>query len=138
MTLATDIHPRILVIDDEPDICETLETVLSLAGYAVSTAGSGAAAIEQAKGEPFDLVITDLRMPGLSGVDTVAALKQLNPSIAAIVVSGYASEEVALRCSAEGAAQIVDKPFDLDVLLRAVRAALHEPPAGRAAPHDGR
>ncbi|MFT3773997.1 MAG: response regulator [Minicystis sp.] len=138
MTLATDIHPRILVIDDEPDICETLESVLSLAGYAVSTAASGAAAIERAKGEAFDLVITDLRMPGLSGVDTVAALKRLNPRMAAIVVSGYASEEAARLCCEEGAAQIVDKPFDLDDLLRAVRAALHEPRAERAAPHDGR
>jgi DNA-binding response OmpR family regulator len=117
-------RPRILVIDDEPDLCETLEMVLSEAGYAVTTAASGDAAVELAKRESFDLVMTDLRMPGLGGVETVAALKRLHPAMAVLVVSGYASDEARRRCREEGVTWIIHKPFDLDELLDVVRAAL--------------
>lgn len=117
---------RILVIDDEVDIREALDALLSSVGYVVSTAESGVAAVERAEREPFDLAITDLRMPGLSGVDTVVALRRIKPGLAVIVVSGYVSDESALRCCEEGATRIVSKPFDLDDLLHAVEVALRD------------
>jgi two-component system response regulator PilR (NtrC family) len=117
------------VIDDEEDIRETMEMLLSSVGYTVSTAESGHAAVECAQREDFDLVITDLRMPGLSGVDTVAALRRIHPGLMVIVVSGYVSDECALRCREEGAFRIVNKPFHIKDLLDAISVALHE---GRA------
>jgi CheY-like chemotaxis protein len=87
---------------------------------------SGLAAIERMREEPFDLVITDLRMPDMSGDDAVAALKQIRPELAAIVVSGYVSEESYLRCRARGVSQVVRKPFLLDDLLRAIVLSLGE------------
>jgi len=115
---------RILVVDDEPDICEALDVFLSSEGYQVSTVESGAAAIEQVKRQAFDLVITDLRMPGMSGVEAVASLKRLHPDLAVIVVSGYVSDESDLRCRAEGVATIIRKPFHLDDLLNVIARAL--------------
>ncbi|WP_437747323.1 response regulator [Sorangium sp. So ce1504] len=117
-------RPRVLVIDDEPAIREALDTVLSFEGYDVATAATGEAAVEQVKGEPFDLVITDLRMPGMGGDETLAALKRLHPNLPVIVVTAHASDAAAARCSKEGALWIVRKPVDLDDLLRLVRAAV--------------
>ncbi|WP_437807987.1 response regulator [Sorangium sp. So ce1078] len=115
---------RVLVIDDEPAIRETLDTFLSWEGYEVATAESGEAAVKQAEEEQFDLAITDLRMPGMAGDETVAALKRLHPSLPVIVVTGYASDEAARRCSKEGAIRIVRKPVQLEDLLSLVKAAL--------------
>jgi DNA-binding NtrC family response regulator len=117
------------VIDDEPDMLEALDSILSSAGYEVSTAESGDAAVQQAKRSDFDLAITDMRMPGMSGVDTVAALRQIDPDLVMIVLSGYVSEESAVRCSEEGAIRIVSKPCNIDELLHVVEGALE-----RAAP----
>jgi DNA-binding response OmpR family regulator len=116
--------PRILVIDDEADLREMLDLFLSSVGYEVCTAESGRVAIEQAKRQAIDLVITDLRMPGMSGVDTLTALRRMSPSLAVIVLSGHVSEEAAQRCSEEGATRIVLKPFHLDDLLHVVDGAL--------------
>ncbi|WP_437935766.1 response regulator [Sorangium sp. So ce341] len=115
---------RVLVIDDEEDIRDTLDVFLSLEGYEVATAESGEAAVQKAQREPFDLAITDLRMPGMGGDETVAALRRLNPSLPIIVVTGYASDESVVRCSKEGAFRIVSKPVQLDALLLLVQAAL--------------
>lgn len=117
---------RVLVIDDELEIRETLETFLSWEGYDVATAESGEAAVERAKKEPFHLAITDLRMSGMNGAETVGALKRIRPGIAVIVVTGYASDEAAVRCWAEGAFQIIRKPFQLEDLLDVVEAALRD------------
>ncbi|WP_437315000.1 response regulator [Sorangium sp. So ce385] len=115
---------RVLVIDDEEDIRDTLDVFLSSEGYVVATAESGEAAVQQAQREPFDLAITDLRMPGMGGDETVAALKRLNPYLPIIVVTGYASDESVGRCSKAGAFRIVSKPVELDALLLLVQAAL--------------
>ena len=115
MITARNKHPhtksRILVIDDEGDIRDTLDMFLSMEGYEVSTAENGARGLEQAQDKRFDVAITDLKMPGLSGPDTVAALKRAQPALSVIVVTGYVSEESATRCRAEGASQILQKPF---------------------------
>ncbi|WP_437300378.1 response regulator [Sorangium sp. So ce426] len=123
-------HPvdrrRVLVIDDEPDIREALEMFLSGEGYDVATAESGESAVEQAQGRPFDLAITDLRMPGMGGYETLVALKRIHPNLPVIVVTGYASDEATMRCSKEGAFRIVHKPIHLEDLLQIIKAALNE------------
>jgi two-component system response regulator PilR (NtrC family) len=116
--------PRILVIDDEPDIRDLMDMLLSSAGYEVSTAEDGAGAIERAKREAFDLAVTDLRMPGMSGIDTMAALKRIDPNLPVIVLSGYVSDEAAQRASAEGAAHVMCKPVEVHALLHTVEVTL--------------
>lgn len=127
---------RILVVDDEEDIREALEMILALEGYDVRTADCGAAAIARAEVEHFDLVITDLKMPGMDGVETLMALKQRHPCLQVIVATGYASSETARRCLSEGAHDYLKKPFDMDELLRIVERAIADgrvPPDGPSA-----
>jgi CheY-like chemotaxis protein len=124
-------RPRILVVDDEADLRDTLSDLLSSLGYEVAAVESGGAAVERASMEAFDLAITDLRMPGLSGIDTVTALRRIRPDLTVIVVSGYVSDESASRCREEGVTHILPKPFDIEDLLRTVELALHDGPPPR-------
>ncbi|HYH98186.1 response regulator [Hyalangium sp.] len=121
---------HILVVDDERDVREGLGRLLSLEGYEVTTAENGLVALERAKSRRFDLVLTDLRMPLMGGVETLMGLKQLHPGMPVIVVTAYASDETATRCMGEGAYGYVMKPFELDHLLRVIREAV---PTGKAA-----
>jgi DNA-binding NtrC family response regulator len=125
-------HERILVVDDELDVRQGLAKLLELEGYQVTTAENGTVALERAKAAEFDLVLTDLRMPGLSGVETLIGLKRLHPELKVIVVTGFASDATAANCLREGAFDIVAKPFDLNQLLslieKAVEADKHPTP----------
>ncbi|WP_164013418.1 sigma-54-dependent transcriptional regulator [Pyxidicoccus trucidator] len=130
---------HILVVDDEEDIRDTLATILSLEGYDVSTASSGASAVALVEAGRFDLVISDLRMPGMDGVETLVRLKRSHPDLQVIIATGYASAETATRCLLEGAYGYISKPFDMDDLLNLIRGALEAgrhkslQPAGSAA-----
>lgn len=117
-------HERILVVDDEFDVREGIAKLLGMEGYEVTTAENGARAIERAKASDFDLVLTDLRMPGMSGVETLMGLKELHPDLTVIVVTGFASDATAANCLREGAYDIVTKPFDLNQLLSLIEKAL--------------
>jgi DNA-binding NtrC family response regulator len=117
-------HERILVVDDEFDVRQGLAKLLEMEGYQVSTAENGAMALERAKAAEFDLVLTDLRMPGLSGVETLIGLKKLHPELQVIVVTGFASDATAANCLREGAYDLVTKPFDLNQLLSLIEKAI--------------
>ena len=80
--------PRILVVDDEEAILYVFERYLSVAGYDVIVAGSGADAVRAAEAGAFDLLITDFRMPGMNGVEVIHALRRLQPDLPALVMSG--------------------------------------------------
>lgn len=117
-------HEHILVVDDEFDVRQGLAKLLEFEGYQVSTAENGTVALERAKTAEFDLVLTDLRMPGLSGVETLIGLKKLHPGLQVIVVTGFASDATAANCLREGAFDIVTKPFDLNQLLSLIEKAI--------------
>ncbi len=118
-------HERILVVDDEEDVREGLATLLSMEGYDVTTAENGTVALERAKSQKFELALTDLRMPGISGVETLMGLKKLHPDLQVIVVTGYAADTTVVHCMREGAYDFVIKPFDLDHLLGRIEKAIH-------------
>lgn len=121
---ATAPAVRVLLIDDEPDMLEVLQVFLETQGYDVATAESGARALERMRREgPFDVAITDLRMPGMSGVDTISALKALDPRLQVIVATGYATDETLRRCTDVGAFDHVRKPVELDDILRRIARA---------------
>ncbi len=115
---------RILVIDDERDMRELLEIMLTKEGYEVSTASSGGLALAAVREQSFDLVITDLRMPGLSGIDFLKAVKEIDPDIIVIMITAYASVDTALNAMKAGAYDYFTKPFNLDEIKLNIRNAL--------------
>ena len=115
---------RILVVDDEADICGVVEVLLVGQGYTVCTANSGPEALLQAQHQHFDLVITDLRMPDMDGIEVLTALRRINPSARAILITGYASEESTQRILAEGGYAYLAKPFQLTELLGMISSVL--------------
>jgi len=116
----------VLAIDDDPAVLEALKLILTLEGFDVVEADSGDAAIAAARTESFDIAITDLKMPGMSGLETLAALRQIDPSLPVIIASGFLAEEVADECLSLGALAYIRKPFDLEDLFALVQRALRE------------
>ncbi|WP_224373011.1 response regulator [Hyalangium versicolor] len=106
------IRAAVLVIDDEPGIRDMLMYELSQEGFDVETAENGLAAVEAVKRRKFDLAVTDLKMPGMDGVQTLEALRALDPDIEVIVATGYASVETAVACMKRGAYDYIQKPYD--------------------------
>ncbi|HTE55031.1 MAG TPA: response regulator [Kofleriaceae bacterium] len=127
-------RPRgtILVVDDEVDVLEMIEVGLGLDGYRVLLADSGEKAIEVITRSRVDLVISDLRMPGMNGVQTIARLREKAPRVPVIVVTGYLAPGTLDDCMALGGVNLLRKPFRFKNLTRAVQAALDRAPVGLA------
>jgi CheY-like chemotaxis protein len=106
-------HPSVLVIDDEPGLREMLAFELSMEGFAVEAVESGLAAVEALRKRRFDVAITDLKMPGMDGVQTIEALRRVDPEIEVIVATGYATVETAVACMKRGAYDYIQKPYDV-------------------------
>jgi len=117
-------NERILVVDDEEDVLDMCVRMLSLQGYQVSGAHSGPEAIEQAQKEEFDLLLTDVRMPGPSGLQTYQAIKQHQPEIIGVVITAYSEVDTAIEALKLGVDDFLLKPFSLDELRTAVSRAL--------------
>jgi two-component system, NtrC family, response regulator PilR len=119
---ATDRRPaRILVVDDERSMRELLAIVLRREGYEVLLAENGRAAIELLEREPVDILISDIKMPDLSGVDVLRAAKKIDPDILGIMITAFASTETAVEAMRLGACDYLSKPFDIDLLKMKVR-----------------
>jgi two-component system response regulator PilR (NtrC family) len=122
MTLRT---PKILLIDDESGVREVLSAVLGRAGHSVVTAQTGQQAIELIGSEIFDLIITDLKMPGAyTGMDVLKMAKDLSPETIVIVLTAFATFDVAVEAMKLGAYDILTKPFNNDHVELTVRKAL--------------
>ena len=109
---------RILVVDDEDHIRKILVRTLLAEGYDVSDASSGADAVAKASETAFDILISDVRMPGMNGIEAVRSIKATKPDIIAVITSGVAEEEMAqAEAMAAGASAYFTKPYSLDELL---------------------
>ena len=117
---------RILVVDDDKGIQDVLEIMLTRAGYQVATADDGAAALDVIRKKKFDLVITDLKMPRMDGIDLLKGIKETVPGTAVILLTAFASGETALAAMREGAHDYVEKNFNVDDLLAIVQDALEK------------
>jgi DNA-binding NtrC family response regulator len=115
---------RLLVIDDEQDVREMLEFVLSRGGFEVEAVDGGLAAVASLRARRFDVAITDMRMADMDGLETLTVLKEIDPSIEVIVVTGYASEQTAAECVRRGAYGYLRKPFEVEDLRALVECAL--------------
>ncbi len=119
---ATDRRPpRILVVDDERSMRELLAIVLRREGYEVLLAENGRAAIDLLEREPVDILISDIKMPDLSGVDVLRAAKRIDQDILGIMITAFASTETAVEAMRLGACDYLSKPFDIDLLKMKVR-----------------
>ena len=119
---AIDARPaRILVVDDERSMRELLAIVLRREGYEVLLAENGRAAIETLEREPVDILISDIKMPDLSGVEVLRAAKQIDKNILGIMITAFASTETAVEAMRLGACDYLSKPFDVDLLRMKVR-----------------
>ena len=112
---------RILVVDDERSMRELLAIVLRREGYEVLLAESGRAAIETLEREPVDLLISDIKMPDVSGVEVLRAAKRIDQDILGIMITAFASTDTAVEAMRLGACDYLSKPFDIDLLKMKVR-----------------
>ncbi len=115
---------RILVVDDEESIRDLLRLVLTGEGHSVVTANDGEEAIEYLEAERFDLVITDLVMPTVNGVEVLRAARRIDPNYPVIVITGYPSVETVTELVRLGAGDYLTKPFSIDVVIVTVAKLL--------------
>lgn len=119
------IMARILIVDDDDVIRDTLFELLSLE-YSCETAGTAEGALTKLEAEPFDVVITDISMPGLSGMELLKRVLQLYPGTPVIMISGLSDEEQAQSLINLGAFDYLLKPFRLEVVEESVKRAIEQ------------
>ncbi len=115
---------KILIVDDEPGVSHSLALNLEVAGYQVQEAGSGEEAIRLVEKEIFDLVLCDLRMEKMSGLEVLRQIKRCSPDTEVLLMTAFAAVETAVQAMKEGAYDYIAKPFQHDELLLTVRKAL--------------
>jgi DNA-binding NtrC family response regulator len=119
-------HNRLLIVDDEAVIRDGLKRILEGQSFTVETCSSGYSAIETMQHHDFDLIITDLKMPGMSGIEVLKSVRTLQPDTPVILITGYASIDSAVEAMKNGASDYISKPFTPDQLLEKVRNALQQ------------
>jgi len=117
---------KILVVDDERGMREFLNIMLQKEGYGVTSAGSGKEALEYISQKTFDIVITDIRMPDITGIDIIKTVKESTPETIVIMITAYASTETAVEAMKQGAYDYITKPFKIEEIKLIVRNALEK------------
>jgi len=117
---------RILVIDNEEGICRMVEAVLTDRGYEVTTCTRSAEAVERFVPGRWDLVITDVKMPGLNGLEVLQKLKEKDPAVPVVMITAYATVEMSIQALRRGAYDMLTKPFEPEELLYRVKNALQQ------------
>jgi excisionase family DNA binding protein len=123
---ASNERPRILVVDDEQAVRDLLSKTLTMADYDVDAADDGPSAIEKLRAVEYDLLITDLKMPGMDGLTVIREARKLAPDLRVIIITGYSTEASAIEAINLGVSGYLTKPFRLPRILAAARA-LGEP-----------
>ncbi|MFA5028258.1 MAG: sigma-54 dependent transcriptional regulator, partial [Candidatus Methylomirabilota bacterium] len=119
-------HARILVVDDEEQMRDLLAKVLERNGYQVDVVSDGAAALAALEREPVELVLTDVRMPGLDGMEALRAIKEMAPEIVVIIMTAFGSIDQAVQAVKDGAYDYINKPFKIDEMLLTIQKALED------------
>jgi response regulator RpfG family c-di-GMP phosphodiesterase len=116
--------PRVLVVDDEPSIREVLTDFLTLDGYDVVSVPDGEHAVQRLDAQTFDAVLLDLKMPGISGLDVLVHIQQLDPAPLVIMMTGYGTVETAIEAMKRGAWDYILKPFKVPEVIRLLERGL--------------
>ncbi len=109
---------QILVVDDEQSICMLLQDVLTRFGHSVTTCQDGATGVDLAGGTTFDLVFLDIRMPGMSGLEALKKLRELQPEATFVMITGFAKDDIIDEALQSGAAACLCKPFSLSQVTK--------------------
>ncbi len=115
---------RILVVDDEPGMRKSLAIMLRRDGYQVTETGSVAEAVGRLKGEPYQLIIADLMMEPLNGLDLLVLVQEHRPGCPVIIVTAFGSQEARTQALGRGASAFLEKPVPAPQLLERIRRAL--------------
>ena len=121
-----------MIVDDEQGIRDLLSFELGSKGYEVVTAQEGSEALERFKKEKFDLVITDLKMPGMDGIALLEALKKIDPQIKVVLITGFGTIETVVAAIKKGAYDFIRKPFELKEIFSLVEKVLSKKEGGFA------
>lgn len=124
--MATAAKPRVLIIDNEAKFLDGCKELLSSHGFAVTTCADSAQAVPLLTADRFDVVLLDIRMPGMEGTDVLPLIKRLRPDMPVILVSAYCDEANAGYYRELGAFEAVVKPFSAEVLLETIGRAIHQ------------
>src|SRR5215472_1301861 len=119
-------RPRVLVVDDEASIRDLLSKTLALAEYDVDVAPDGRAALERMRLYPYDLLIADLKMPGIDGLTVIREAKRYKADLPVIIITGFSTESSAIEAVNLGVAGYLTKPFRVPQVLAAAARALGE------------
>jgi CheY-like chemotaxis protein len=128
-----DASRKVLVVDDDPVVRKSFDRVLTSKGYAVITAESGEEALRKLNQEKYDIVYTDVRMPGMSGLDVAEQVKARQPWTPVVIITGYGTDAAEARAKAAGVSGFVHKPLSPEMIEGSARDALAAPVAAAAA-----
>ena len=117
---------KILIVDDDPETRTNIAEILHDAGYYSDEAASGGEAIERITLEYFNIILLDLMMPGMNGIDTLDEVRRLSPKTKIIMITAFATVENAVRAIKKGASDYITKPFKIEELLITIRRVLEE------------
>ena len=126
---AAPVRPRVLVVDDEASIRDLLAKTLALAEYDVDVVPDGRSAVEQMRMNPYDLLIADLKMPGMDGLTVIREAKRYKGDLPVIIITGFSTESSAIEAVNLGVAGYLTKPFRVPQVLAAAAKALGAPAA---------
>jgi DNA-binding NtrC family response regulator len=115
---------KILIVDDEKDLVSTLAERLALRGFEVETATTGADALERLGHDGFSVLVVDVKMPGIGGLELTAEIKRSHPNLPVILFTGHTSGDDAQRGIREGACDYLVKPIDIEMLTAKIRNAV--------------
>jgi signal transduction histidine kinase len=116
--------PKILIVDDEIGICEGIERALSSQGFKVEAAYEGDSGLNKIQNEAYDLALIDVMLPGINGIELIHLFHEKDPDIVCIIITGYATIELAVQAIKQGAYDFLTKPFSVDELQHAVNQGL--------------
>ncbi|MDP2756669.1 MAG: response regulator [Desulfurivibrionaceae bacterium] len=120
----SETNMRLLVVDDEPIVGKRLKQVFGKIGFEIETYTDSAAALAAIAEKPFDIVVTDLKMEGIDGIEVLKRVRAMNPKTRVIIITGYASPDTAELAGQEGVFAFLAKPFRLDELKQVIYRAM--------------
>jgi two-component system, NtrC family, nitrogen regulation response regulator NtrX len=119
------MFPTVLIVDDEPTILQSLSGILSDEGFKALTASNGYEALKMIEEESPDLVLLDIWMPGLDGIETLKEIKKYNPHIQVVIITGHGNVETAVKATKMGAFDLIEKPLSIDKIVVTINNALN-------------
>ena len=134
--MASEEPGKILVVDDSPQISRALNDLLSASGYEVRTAPSGERALQILESTAFDLIITDLKMTGMTGIDLARQVLQTTPGLPVVILTGFGDMDSVISALRLGVADYLKKPFSIDEVMSVVEREIARSRARRAAPAE--